>query len=244
MTSMAVRTPQATWAAATTGALASCAQLDYHLTTDEIRQHWRTAAGRLPRDPAALPELAATTWTGTSSQHGHPLSLTPLHLAVAAADVPLVHELLQAGADVRASARTTDWNCGGRPLHLALWFDAGTETLAALLHAGADPNDRADTYSRTHPLDYHHHTCSDDRVVAAMRALLHYGADPTPLLYDEHPRQAALQMAWPLAWSDAEQDPGLRQRMLDVVTPLLTHGGHGAAWAAQRLADIRSWPCG
>ena len=101
---------------------------------------------------------------------------TPLHIAAAAYEAPLVRTLVTLGADVSAKNRR-----GAQPLHYAAdsspgsdsWSPAAQATvIAELIAAGADPN--ATDKSGVAPL----HRAVRTRSGAAVRALLEGGADP------------------------------------------------------------------
>jgi len=113
---------------------------------------------------------------------------TALHMAAAAYQYRIVHELITKGADVRARNRR-----GAEPLHYAVdggpalpaWNpDKQMKIVARLIRAGADPN--ALDKSGVAPL----HRAVRNRCAAAVRALIEGGADPwapnrsgsTPLL--------------------------------------------------------------
>jgi hypothetical protein len=113
---------------------------------------------------------------------------TALHIAAAAHQTRVVHELIARGAEVRAGNRR-----GAEPLHYAVDGGPGSpawnptsqaEIIACLIQAGADPNARDD--SGVGPL----HRAVRNRCAQAVKVLLANGADPrapnrngsTPLL--------------------------------------------------------------
>jgi ankyrin repeat protein len=100
---------------------------------------------------------------------------TALHIAAAAYRLPIVRQLLTAGADVGARNRR-----GAEPLHYAAdgipgsptWSPgAQAATVTGLIEAGADPN--ATDKSGVTPL----HRAVRNRCAAAVNALLDGGAD-------------------------------------------------------------------
>jgi ankyrin repeat protein len=116
--------------------------------------------------PYYLDEIGQHLYAGT----------TALHVAAAGYRHEIVRDLIEAGADVRASNRR-----GAEPLHLAAMGIPGSPnwnpraqatTIACLIEAGADPN--AIDKSGGAPL----HRAVRTRCAAAVDALLRAGADP------------------------------------------------------------------
>ncbi|CCD98973.1 ankyrin repeat domain-containing protein [Bradyrhizobium sp. STM 3809] len=143
-----------------------------------------TAIGLLDEFPRLATESATRGATRQSSGEnflgaiGHYIYAgdTALHIAAAALQAPIVHELIARGAQVGARNRR-----GAQPLHYAVdggpgapvWDpDAQVTIIAALVLAGADPN-AIDT-SGVAPL----HRAVRNRTAAAVRALIEAGADP------------------------------------------------------------------
>jgi ankyrin repeat protein len=127
----------------------------------------KKGASRDEADPYYLDQIGYYVYAGA----------TALHVAAAAYQEEIVHELLRIGADVHAKDRR-----GAEPLHAAAvgvpssptwnpWAQAAT--IARLLKAGADPN-AIDTSGVTAL-----HRAARTRCAAAVKALLDGGADPT-----------------------------------------------------------------
>lgn len=101
---------------------------------------------------------------------------TALHFAAAAYRHKMVHELIKAGANVRAKNRR-----GGEPIHAAAFGIPGSPrwdpaaqaaTIVRLIEAGADPN--AQNMDGATAL----HRAVRTRCAGAVQALLGHGADP------------------------------------------------------------------
>ena len=133
------------------------------VAADMIRVLVKAGADVNDRTPASF-------YHGRLSQQGFDEGLTPLHLAVLAANVAAIKALLDAGADIEA--RVIDHNdtgsrTGDRPLHYAI----GVDVIKALLDAGADID--AKGFGGSTPLHYRASTGN----VPAIKALLDAGAD-------------------------------------------------------------------
>ena len=110
--------------------------------------------------------------SGKCTELGSKNQITPLHLAVVDNDHTLIELLLKQGIDVN----TTGKGIGQKtPLMLAVGIKSVTsETIRALLKAGANPNS-IDYTNRDTAL----HIASRQGNLEAVKLLLEYGADPT-----------------------------------------------------------------
>ncbi|WP_062379438.1 ankyrin repeat domain-containing protein [Demequina pelophila] len=94
---------------------------------------------------------------------------TPLHMAARLGRAAIAQELIDAGADVEATA----WRSrGDRPLHLAAMSDSA-ETVEVLLEAGADIEAAGDSFFAGPPLA----VAASAGSVAAVEALVAAGAE-------------------------------------------------------------------
>lgn len=142
--------------------------VDRLLSADPALPRYALEAGASRANAPAhfITEIAHYVYTGD----------TALHVAAAAHRPEMVSDLIRRGALVTARNRR-----GATPLHYAAdggpgrsaWNPAAqAETIACLIHAGADPNSVAD--GGVTPL----HRAVRNRCAAAVEALLACGADP------------------------------------------------------------------
>ena len=153
-----------------------------------VRRHCRRRCRGCITAAAASPPLASASFhTGATRQTAKTYSLdqigryvyagdTALHIAAAAYQTEIVHQLITAGADVHARNRR-----GAEPLHSAAVGNPGSSvwnpsaqaaTIVCIIQAGADPN--AVDKSGVTAL----HRAVRTRCAAAVRTLLECGADP------------------------------------------------------------------
>jgi ankyrin repeat protein len=174
---------------------------------------------------AAAPELAVAS-VGAGEQrfleeisHAVYRGDTALHIAAAAYDAAIVHELVNAGAIARAANRR-----GAEPLHYAVdgipgsarWDPAAQrETVSSLVALGADPD--ALDKNGTAPL----HRAVRNRCAAAVEALLGVGADPRAA---NGKGSTPIQLAHWTTGRGGSGSPGARAEQAEIVRLLRAAG--------------------